>query len=112
MAKRRSRANTDYYNEDDREMPKTAEPCWLCGRLLGDMTEWHHPVPKAKGGRRVVGVHPICHQALHNNFTNAELARIGEDVEALRANEAVAKFLAWVAGKEPNFHAPTAKKGR
>lgn len=112
MARRRSRANIDFDDGEKREIAKPAAPCWLCGRSLGDLIEWHHPVPKARGGRRVVGVHPICHQALHANFTNAELARIGEDVEALRANAMVAKFLNWVAGKEPNFHAPTARKGR
>lgn len=112
MAKRRSRANTDFDEQDEQDNAPPAEPCWLCERPLGDVIEWHHPVPKSRGGRRVVGVHPICHQALHANFTNAELARIGEDVASLRANEAVAKFLDWVAGKDPNFHAPTAKKGR
>jgi hypothetical protein len=34
-------------------------------------------VPKAKRGRETVPVHPICHRAIHANFTNAELARSG-----------------------------------
>ena len=54
-------------------------------------------------------MHPICHQAIHANFTNAELARIGEDRETLIANEAIAKFLRWIADKPPDFHAPTRK---
>ncbi|TNE39517.1 MAG: hypothetical protein EP321_08845 [Sphingomonadales bacterium] len=51
------------------------DTCWLCGRLLGRRVEWHHPVPKGRGGREKVPVHPICHRAIHAHFTNAELAR-------------------------------------
>jgi len=40
-------------------------PCWLCGRPLGRKVERHHPVPKSRGGRATVAVHPICHCALH-----------------------------------------------
>ncbi|MEO0908691.1 MAG: HNH endonuclease [Pseudomonadota bacterium] len=81
--------------------------CWLCSRPLGTLTQWHHPVPKSKKGRGTVPVHPICHRTIHANFTNAELARIGDDPEAIRAHRAMAKFLAWIANKPPDFHAPT-----
>ncbi|MFA9199815.1 MAG: hypothetical protein ACEQR8_01325 [Cypionkella sp.] len=64
-------------------------------------------MPKAKRGRLTVAVHPICHRAIHANFTNAELARAGEDRAALLANGALARFVAWVADKPPDFHAPT-----
>lgn len=110
MAKRRSRANTDYDDPDEAPVPPPPASCWLCERPLGRRVEWHHPVPKSRGGRSVVGVHPICHRALHANFTNAELARIGEDVAVLRGVEVVARFLTWVAGKDPDFHAPTARR--
>ncbi|QZD91117.1 HNH endonuclease [Qipengyuania aurantiaca] len=81
--------------------------CWLCERPLGRRVQQHHPVPKSKKGRETVPVHPICHKAIHANFTNAELARIGDDREKVRENEAIAKFVAWVASKPPDFHAPT-----
>ena len=87
--------------------------CWLCGRPFETLIQWHHPVPKSKkgpDGRRqhaTVPVHPICHKVIHANFTNAELARIGDDPERIRANDAVAKFVRWIAGKPPDFHAPT-----
>jgi len=81
--------------------------CWLCERELGTHTDWHHPVPKAKKGRLTVPLHPICHQAIHANFTNAQLARIGDDRESLLDNAALAKFVQWVANKPPDFHAPT-----
>jgi len=81
--------------------------CWLCGRPFETLIQWHHPVPKSKKGRATVRVHPICHKAIHTNFTNAELARIGDDAETILANEAIAKFVKWVSRKEPDFHAPT-----
>ena len=85
--------------------------CWLCSRPLGDRVEWHHPVPKSRGGREKVAVHPICHRTLHARFSNAELQRIGDDPAALRADPEIARFLAWIGNKPPDFHAPTRRKG-
>lgn len=81
--------------------------CWLCGRPFETLIQWHHTVPKSKRGRETVPVHPICHKAIHTNYTNAELARIGDDPELVRAHPAVAKFVKWIASKPPDFHAPT-----
>ena len=81
--------------------------CWLCERPIATRLQWHHPVPKAKRGRGTVPVHPICHKTIHANFTNAELARFGDDRERLLADEAIAKFVGWVKDKPPDFHAPT-----
>jgi len=72
--------------------------------------EWHHPVPKSRGGRAVVPLHPICHRAIHANFSNVELARSGESAAVLRANPGIAKFLRWVASKPPDFHVWTAAR--
>ncbi len=84
--------------------------CWLCHRPLGRRVQQHHPVPKAKKGRNTVPVHPICHKTIHANFTNAELARVGADRAVLLENDAIAKFVAWVKDKPPDFHAPTRSK--
>lgn len=86
--------------------------CWLCERPIGSRYELHHPVPKSRGGRETVPLHRICHRTLHARFTNAELARIGADVAALRADEEIARFIRWVADKPPDFHAPTRKPKR
>ena len=67
----------------------------------------HHAVPKAKRGRATVPVHPICHRTIHRAFTNAELARFGEDRARLTAEPTVEKFLEWIADKPPDFDAPT-----
>lgn len=81
--------------------------CWLCGRPFQSLIQWHHTVPKSKKGRETVPVHPICHKTIHLHFTNAQLARIGDDPDRIRKNEAVAKFVNWIADKPPDFHAPT-----
>ena len=88
-------------------MSENADRCWLCERPLGTRVQLHHPVPKAKRGRETVPIHPICHRAIHANFTNAELARVGGAREALLANQVLVKFVAWVADKPADFHAPT-----
>ena len=88
-------------------MPDEEQTCWLCERPFETLIQWHHPVPKAKKGRGTVPVHPICHKAIHANFTNSQLARIGDDRDSVVENDAVAKFIDWVKDKSPDFHAPT-----
>ena len=97
---------------DEDEVPLVVPPCWLCGRPTGKTVVLHHPVPKSRGGRDVVPMHPICQQTLIANFTNSELQRYGMDVEGLLANPTVRKFVDWVANKKPDFTATTAKKKR
>ena len=87
-----------------------AQACFLCGRPLGRRTEWHHPVPKSRGGRETVPVHPICHRAIHRALTNKELERLYASADALRAQPELARFIAWVANKDPDFHAPTHRR--
>lgn len=85
-----------------------SDTCWLCARPIGTRVEWHHPVPKSRGGRETVAVHPICHRTIHATFSNAELAKGGR--EALLAHPDIARFLGWIAGKPADFHAPTRRK--
>ena len=83
--------------------------CWLCDRVLGARIEWHHPIPKAKGGRVTFPVHPICHRTIHACFTNLDLERYAEAPIPLDTNPEMARFLRWIANKSPDFHAPTRK---
>ncbi len=85
----------------------STDTCWLCGRPLGRRVEWHHPVPKSRGGRETVPIHPICHRTLHAVFSNADLARFETEGTPLSAHPKIEKFLAWIANKPPDFHAPT-----
>ena len=112
MARKHSRQDpsADLPPEDD--APATVVVCWLFGRPTGKTIVWHHPVPKSRGGRDVVPMHPICQQTLITNFTNSELQRHGTDVEALLANPNIRKFVDWVAKKDPDFTATIVKKQR
>jgi hypothetical protein len=101
----------DLHREEE-EAPAVVPACWLCGRPTGKTIVWHHPVPKSRGGRDVVPMHAICQNTLIANYTNSELQRHGTDVEALLANPTVRKFVDWVANKDPDFTATTAKKQR
>jgi hypothetical protein len=83
------------------------QACWLCARPLGRRVEWHHPVPKSRGGRETVPLHPICHCAVHAALSNTQLAKLGADASLLLQVEEIARFVGWVAGKPPDFHAPT-----
>ncbi len=74
---------------------------------MGELVEWHHPVPKSRGGRERQPIHPICHRTIHRHFSNSDLARRYSTAEALLAHPEIRKFVDWVASKPPDFHAPT-----
>ncbi|MXO73415.1 hypothetical protein [Alteraurantiacibacter buctensis] len=98
--------------EDEPEAATEAPICWLCGRVTGETVVWHHPIPKSRGGRETVPMHPVCQNFLIANFTTSELQRHGMDAGSLLADPAVAKFVSWVANKDPDFTAPLARKQR
>jgi hypothetical protein len=84
--------------------------CFLCGRPLGNRIERHHPVPRSRGGRETIPVHPICHRAIHAALTNKELERGYSSPEMLRSHPELAKFIAWVRYKDTDFHTSTRRK--
>ncbi|MEM6682578.1 MAG: HNH endonuclease [Pseudomonadota bacterium] len=88
-------------------MENTTNICRLCGRALGDRSEAHHVVPKSKGGRQTVLLHPICHRKIHRVFTNKQLADFAGDLDALKTHPEIAAFIKWLQRKPPDFHAPT-----
>jgi hypothetical protein len=83
------------------------DTCALCERPLGRKIEWHHLVPKSRGGTDLVPLHPICHRTIHASVSNQDLAAAFADLDALRARGDIARFLRWIANKPPDFHAPT-----
>lgn len=84
-----------------------SEVCALCLRPLGSRVEWHHRVPKSRGGTETIPIHPICHRAIHAHVSNQELASGFADLDALRAREDIGRFLRWIAKKPADFYAPT-----
>ncbi|MBZ9712690.1 HNH endonuclease [Deinococcus multiflagellatus] len=87
--------------------PRAPQRCALCGREVPQLTE-HHLLPRSQGRRQGLKATelptallcPPCHKFLHRTFTNAELARDYADLDALRAHEDVARFVAWIR-KQP-----------
>lgn len=80
--------------------------CELCNRPLGEKTEKHHIVPKSKGGKETVEIHPICHRKIHKVFSRTELANLGT-ISALKDNPDIKKFIKWLKNKPPDFYRRT-----
>ncbi len=91
-------------------MEREVLTCFLCSRPLGERVQWHHAVPKSRGGRETVPVHPICHRTIHATISNKDLERNYATADALRGHPDIATFVHWVRGKDPDFHAPTRRK--
>ena len=91
--------------------PKPVPICPLCARPIPSRarSSLHHLTPKLKGGThgQTVRLHQICHSAIHARYSEAEIARRLADVEALRNDPEIARFLAWIRGKPDDFHAAT-----
>ena len=90
--------------------------CPLCGREIPpDVPQSHHHlVPRLRGGKggETVLLHQICHNEIHATLTETELARDYHTIEALRAHPRLAKFLAWVARRPPEFRSRTPGRRR
>jgi len=81
--------------------------CALCGRSIPPaQRDAHHLVPKSRGGAETVWLHRVCHRQVHALFTETELARSYASAEALRGHPVMARFLAWVSDKPPDFNPP------
>ena len=83
--------------------------CPLCGRdIPPELESRHHLVPKLKGGKttdgNIVVLHRPCHDKVHACFTEAELARSHSSIDALLADERVAKFVAWIKKRPIEFN--------
>lgn len=73
----------------------------------------HHLIPRQKGGKKgpCVDIHRFCHTKIHSIFTNAELAKKYNTVEALRAHPDIAKFIEWVKEKPSSFYMKNSESG-
>ena len=102
-----ARKSRDWMDDEESAADAPILTCWLCGREMGEIAEWHHPVPKSRGGKSREPVHPICHRTIHANFSNSDLEKRFSTVTALLAHEEIGRFVAWIANKPPDFNAPT-----
>ena len=98
------------------ERPAFTQPdlvCPLCARKIPpSQRDAHHLVPKSKGGRHTEYLHRICHRQIHALFTEAELARQFNSVDALLAHTDIVIFVAWVKTKPDAFIERTRKSQR
>jgi hypothetical protein len=78
--------------------------CPLCDRPLGRVADDHHLIPKTFKGKETVRLHKICHRKIHATFTERELLNYFHTVERLREHDEIAKFIKWVAKKDPDFY--------
>jgi len=69
----------------------------------GPGVDRHHWLPRSHGGRDAAALHVVCHRMIHEVFTDAQLAAGRTDAEAIRADPAIRKFVAWVRRKPPGF---------
>ena len=87
------------------------ERCPLCERPIPSQarSSRHHLIPKLKGGthKGTVRLHQICHSAIHARYSEAEIAGRLADVDSLRADPELARFVKWVRTKPNDFHART-----
>jgi DNA-directed RNA polymerase subunit N (RpoN/RPB10) len=78
--------------------------CLICGRITPkEFQEKHHLTPKAKGGKNTILVCCSCGDMVHKLFTNKELARKYNTLEAILLNEDVQNWVNWVNKKPEDF---------
>ncbi len=104
-----ARKHRGWQDEEEAEAPPILN-CWLCSRPIGEVTVWHHPVPKSRGGREQVPVHPICNKKIHANISNSDLEKRYSTAAALLDQEAIKRFVDWIANKPLDFDVPVKKR--
>lgn len=76
--------------------------CPLCKRNA-EISNGHHFIPRAKGGKEKTEICVPCHNTIHDLFTNNELRDVYNTPEALLANERFAKYVKWIKKKPASF---------
>lgn len=84
--------------------------CPLCDRPFGQAVEMHHLIPKSRGGKEMVALHPICHRQIHALFNEKELAKSFATIDTLRGHDEIKSFVNWLQGKPADFYRRTARK--
>ena len=87
------------------------DPCPLCDRPNYHPTD-HHLVPKSRGGTVTATLCRDCHKAIHSTFSNKELERKYNNVDALMTHEEFAKMVRFIAKQDGRVNIKLAKTQR
>lgn len=81
------------------------EKCPLCKRDLIHPSD-HHLKPKCRGGKKdeenMVLICADCHSAIHGLFSNKELEREYNSVDALLSDDKLCKAIKFISKQDPN----------
>jgi hypothetical protein len=98
--------------------------CALCEREACDITEHHliprttHKIKRFKKKHTVEAMHTTapmcqpCHRAMHQFYTEKELADSFYTIDLLLADEKIAKHVSWVRKQKPGHRMKKSHKGR
>lgn len=104
---RKERQAREWQAQREQAQQQTSVLCALCERKTPEPTE-HHLIPRSQGRRRgtkiselpTVMLCPACHKYLHSTFSNSELAKEYNNIDALLEHTGIQRFLKWVK-KQP-----------
>lgn len=82
-----------------KDLANTPDLCPLCERPNYHPSD-HHLVPKSRGGKVTKTICRDCHRAVHVTFTNKELEKDYNTVEALMAHEGFSKMIRYIAKQD------------
>ena len=78
--------------------------CPICKRNVPPKyQEKHHLVPKSKKGKNTVEVCRNCGDMVHKLFSNKELTKAYNTIEAIIEHEAVQTWVQWINKKPEDF---------
>lgn len=87
--------------------------CPICDREIpAAQRDAHHLIPRSQGGKTTEFLHRICHRQIHALFTETELARQLNTIEALKSQDELKPFIRWIKKKPNNFFEKTRKSQR
>src|SRR5215204_614630 len=88
-----------------RRVEPTHAQCALCERdVPAHLITQHHLKPREKGGtaEHKTPMCKPCHKQLHAMFSNNDLAKLYDSLEALRAAPMLQPFLKWIRKQKPD----------
>ncbi|HEU4411904.1 MAG TPA: HNH endonuclease [Polyangiaceae bacterium] len=87
------------------------DPCPLCERPNYRPSD-HHMVPKSRGGKATTTLCSDCHRAIHATFSNKQLEREYNTVDALLAHEEFRRMVQFIARQDGHVSIATRRDQR